>query len=282
LKKGESINAEQEEVLKNKDFILKSLKEYQDLKQKLEQVQLKHQAPSETTSKPQKVKQKAQLDLGKQEEKSDQSIADLLSFIQVSQFFDKSEEGLQARANFWNEQQERKKSGNFSSTLSSDQDIDALNFVTSVLIKRQPNIKSSVVNANKLLSFSSDNVLEGVSYRQLRERAKELMESKTYSQAHLEGSFDGLANLSVSSPNQGMPAENAAVPHTNGVATNSSSEGQSQHSIETTGSKSQDNAGKKRINEKQANKNVNRGNYNRGDSVNQKKGGKSNPRTGGE
>jgi len=173
--KGEPLNSEEKEVLKNKEYWSQHIKDLQKLLSEFEKIHAQGEKSKVTVpatpSKQDHSQQPNKLD--------NEKLRDLLTFIQVSQFFDQSEEGKKARQQFWIEHKEKINSGN-KSVLNGDQDIDSLNYVANVLVKHQPDIESSLTFANKLLSNSNEIVLEGASYQLIRERANELYHSQAF------------------------------------------------------------------------------------------------------
>jgi len=163
---GAKINEDEQKVLANKVNILKSLKEFEDLKS-----QMKVQANQE--EKPQKKSKRKGDSESKQEEKP--QIQALIELFHVCDFLNKSHDGGKLRNALL---AQRKTEG--KSLVISESDIDGFFKVAQLIQSSVSGIDISSEHVVKLLGHSEEEVYPGKTYKHLRLQLTEVVSSPLF------------------------------------------------------------------------------------------------------
>jgi len=169
VKSGATINEDEQKVLANKPNVLKSLKDFEELKTQMVKIQ-----EDKAQKKP---KRKVH-----SETKQEELLQPLIELLHVSDFFERSRtESYDPRRFFLDHQEKRSAEEGKSYLVRSDSEIDSLLQLADLIRRSALGVPSASQHAAKFLAHSEDEAFVGVPYKHLRLLVSEVVSSPAFS-----------------------------------------------------------------------------------------------------
>jgi len=174
---GAKINEDEQKVLASKPYLLKSLKDFEELKAQIQKINDQEEKVQKRT------KRKGDSD-AKHDEKP--QIQPLIKLLQVCDFFDKSRpEGIESRKSFLSYQENQRVQEGKVNLVHSESDIDSFFQLSHLIQSYAVRGDVAVEHATKLIGESEDEVFSGKTYKDLWLQTVEVISSPIFNQQSL-------------------------------------------------------------------------------------------------